>query len=171
MRIISSASTDKLEQFQCVKLINDRPSKNYAKNAISVERRVFTWSPTTGISPEPSRRSRAFTPPEPGISANLGAAAEAAAVRRMEAVATAARSCRLVRVGGGVVAAVTALAFRGGGTAPANAATAVVTIGGCYLQSASLLFPFYTTVLLIFTLIFLFSFLFRYIYIFLILFL
>ena len=101
------------------------------KNAVSVDRRVFTWSPTAGMSPEPSRRSRAFTTPEPGISANLGAAAETAAVRRVEAVATAARSCLLVRVGGGGVATVTALAFRGGGTAPVTAATAVVTIGGC----------------------------------------
>jgi len=46
-------------------------------------------------------------------------------------------------VGGGVVATVTALAFRGGGTAPATAATAVVTIGSCCdVQLASLLFPF-----------------------------
>jgi hypothetical protein len=40
-----------------------------------------------------------------------------------------------------VVATVTAWAFRAGGTAPATAATAVVTIAGCYLQFTYLLFP------------------------------
>jgi len=101
------------------------------KTAISAKRRAFTWSPSAGTSPEPSRRSRAFTPPEPGISANLGAAAEAGAVRRAEAVAPATRRCLLVRVGGGVAAEVTAFPFGGGGTAPATAVTAVVTIAGC----------------------------------------
>lgn len=89
---------------------------------------AFTWSPSAGTSPEPSRRSRAFTPSEPGISANLGAAAEAAAAGRAEA-AEARRRYLLVAVRSGVGARVTAFVLWGGsGTAPAAAATAVMTM-------------------------------------------
>jgi hypothetical protein len=51
----------------------------------------------------------------------------------VEAVATAERSCLLVRVRSGDVATVTAFPFGGGEAAPATAVTAEGTMGGCYL--------------------------------------
>jgi hypothetical protein len=68
----------------------------------------------------------------------------------VEAVATAERSCLLVRVRSGDVATVTAFPFGGGEAAPATAVTAEGTIGGCYLAISPFFVCFFPSIFVLY---------------------
>jgi hypothetical protein len=86
-----------------------------------------------------------LTPPEAGISVNFGAAAKTAAAGRVEAAPAlmARKRCLLVTVGGGARSTPTNLVLVAGGTAPAVAVTAAVTMAAVFAVLLLFSFNFY----------------------------